>query len=256
MQVATTSIFIKRLTGLALSVAALAAQAQSQTFATPDVAAFTPSASLLGALNPAKTTLTSDAPVTCCAQIQVVSPIFTLDTRPRPLALVSTTVNTQTGAVQQAQLGYSLSITAPSANIVTTGGSLTLSNLLIDFDQHAVYADINGANGVGPVSHVNMWTFAQAGGTLNLALDAGTPNLAGFHAEVPTLAITSTGYDVFANSLGLTTDGKKSLSATLDYGRLNVGTVPEVSTTALMLVGLGAMGLLTRRRSVRGVNSR
>jgi hypothetical protein len=248
MQVATTSIFIKRLTGLALSVAALAAQAQSQTFATPDVAAFTPSASLLGSLNAAKTELTSDGPKTCCLFPQVISPIVKLDTSPRALSLVSTTVNTQTGAVQQAQLGYSLSFKNSSANVVTTGGSLTLSNLLIDFDQHTVYADINGANGVGQLSHVNMWTFAQASGTLNLALDAGTPNLAGFHAEVPTLAITNTGYDVFANSLGLTKDGKASLATVLNYGTLTVGAVPEASTTLLMLAGLSAMGLVTRRR--------
>jgi hypothetical protein len=250
MQVATTSIFIKRLTGLALSVAALTAQAQSQTFATPDVAAFTPSASLLGSLNAAKAAVTSDGPKTCCWYIQVISPnpIVKPDTSPRPLSLVSTTVNTQTGAVQQAQLGYSLSFKTPSANIATTGGSLTLSHLLIDFDQHTVFADINGANGIGQLSHVGMWTFAQASGTLNLALDAGTPDLAGFHAELPTLAITSTAFDLFATSMGLTTDGKKSLSAALDYGTLSVGAVPEASTTLLMLAGLSAMGLVTRRR--------
>jgi hypothetical protein len=67
------------------------------------------------------------------------------------------------------------------------------------------------------------------------------------------LSITTAGFNVFTQSLGLLTLGVGALQTVDDFGTItstiNVSAVPEPSVYALMGVGLVAVGLVSRRRT-------
>lgn len=147
-----------------------------------------------------------------------------------------------------------VTLTVPQRTAVSSGGSLTVTDLDADLSTKTVYATIIGTNGVGTISHLALWTFSGIGGSTSLSAS---------NLTLTNLAITIQGFNAFRQSLGLLTLGKAALAAVTDYGTLSalvnspldlgapppwyVSSLPEPSTYAFMGLGLVGIVLSTRR---------
>lgn len=232
------------------------------------------SSTLIGALNAGRVSVTGVEPavanvtfktnnITKVVSINTASaaaPVTSLTGDYGNGTLVATQVTTAGGALQ----------TAASSNIATTGGSLSVTNLRVDLVNKKVFADLNGGNGVGLRTNVDLWSIGSIIETdSTFTTNTGNPNpttflyptLAAGQSQVITsynqirgLSINAAAYELFATSLGLTANGRNSLSTVTDFGVINsaisvkVTAVPEPSTYAMMVAGLVGLGVVARRR--------
>jgi len=218
------------------------------------------STTLIGALNAGKVQVSGIAPATATvvnktnAATGVVSissasaaaPVTSLTGDLVGSTLTVTNVGTVGGAFQN----------APTKNIATNTGSLSITNLNVDLVNKKVFADLVGGNGVGSMSQVYLWdivnpivgsttfTIPAAGGVMS-----STNTISG-------LKITTSSFDIFAQAMGLTANGITSLKTVTDFGTIvstisakATPTIPEPSTYALMGLGLVGMSLVARRRA-------
>lgn len=150
-------------------------------------------------------------------------------------------------------------------NFASTGGAVSFGNLSVQIADPShinVYADVSGSNGLASQAHMLLWTSSglSAGSDTTVSM----ANKDSFNFALPDLYLTDAGKAALAQGLGLTATGQSIFGGVGSYGRLNVsmtfsatewgsGTtpaVPEPSTYALMLVGLGAAaGVAARRRA-------
>lgn len=207
----------------------------------PQAALLSLSADLLGTLDTTKTNIMSYGAATATAWkdtdgfyagASVGAPVTSL------------TLDTGTGSVQSFTTTGGFSMSTPTLKNVSSGGSLTVTDLNIDLANKKVYATLIGGNGVGTFNHFYLWDIASITGATNVQ-SAGmyTTTLAG-------LSITTEGFNKFATSLGLLNLGMSALVGITDYGTITVVAVPEPSTSALM--GLGLAGLLISKRRRQG----
>lgn len=123
-------------------------------------------------------------------------------------------------------LGSFKLVASPAA--LTTGGELTLSNLRIDYTTKTVYATALGTNGVGTRYNVALWTYSSASG--DLIFPGGN-----IQTTVSGLQLTADGFNVWAQSLGYTNNGRLSL-ASIAQNPSGFGTITTtVSTTGAPL---------------------
>lgn len=148
-----------------------------------------------------------------------------------------------------------LTMTAPYLKSVTTGGTLTVTDLRADLSAQTIYATVIGGNGVGTLNDMALWHFS------GLSSQNG-PYLT---ATITGLSITTQGFDAFTKSLGLLPLGKSALNGVTDFGTITstlvsnvldmppapwfVTSVPEPSSYALMGLGLIGLAAAKRRRS-------
>lgn len=140
--------------------------------------------------------------------------------------------------------------TSPVMKYVSSGGSLTVSDLNVDLVNKKVYATVIGANGVNTLSNYYLWDIVHP--VTQDTFSAGNNTL----SQVSGLQITTAGFNTFVQALGLLSLGKGALGTVTDFGTITtvmnvsgtVPSVPEPSTYALMALGMVGIGLVARRR--------
>jgi len=158
--------------------------------------------------------------------------------------ITSLTVDTDTGSVQSFATTGGFSMTSPTLKSVSSGGSLTVTDLNIDLANKKVYATLIGGNGVGTFNNFYLWDIGSITGSTNV----NSPGQ--YITTFSGLSITTEGFNKFTTSLGLQKLGLSALAGITDYGTITVVAVPEPSTSALM--GLGLAGLLISKRRRQG----
>ncbi|WP_298008419.1 PEP-CTERM sorting domain-containing protein [uncultured Aquabacterium sp.] len=134
-------------------------------------------------------------------------------------------------------------------NLASSGGSLSVTNIHADLTTKRVYVDIVGGNGVGTLTNFYLWDFATITGDTTVRAGVLTNTLSGL-----TIAggIGGEAFNTFSKSLGLLAPGISALEGITNYGSIvstiEVTAVPEPSSVALMLAGLGVAGVMARRR--------
>ena len=213
--------------------------------------ALTFSADLLGALDTGKIAASAYGAATPTilkdtdgfyTSIQVSAPMATLSLDTDTLEVVG--VGTKGG----------LTLTAPVVKSVSSGGSLTVTDIKADLSSKTIFATIIGANGVGTVNNMALWHFS------GLSSQSGGP----VTATITGLSITPQGLDAFSKSLGLQSLGWATVNGVTDFGTIttilaanvldtppplwHVSSIPEPSTYALMGLGLVGLTAMKRRR--------
>lgn len=164
--------------------------------------------------------------------------------------MTSLNIDTVTGNLLSVATIGGATQTSPVVKKVSTGGTLTVSDLNVDLTAKKVFATIIGANGVGTLSNVYLWDIGTITGATSFA-GAGT-----YNTELSGLSITTEGFNLFVKSLGLLTTGKNALAGVTDYGTISstivataVPAVPEPATYAYLIGGLAIVGMSLRRRA-------
>lgn len=129
------------------------------------------------------------------------------------------------------------------------GGSLLISNMMIDLQGQRIHADVVGSNGVGTIRGLHMWNF-KTGGTPALMSGHTSQGHEFFMPNLLTdLSFSEPGLKAYLESLGLNMPiGLDVVSlASNQVGQVSIQAIPEPSTDVLSAVGLALMALASRR---------
>lgn len=171
-----------------------------------------------------------------------------------------TLLTLDTDSLEVLRLGATggLTLTMPALKSVTSGGSLTLTDLTADLGAKTIYATIIGSNGVGTIDHFALWTFATVTGQ-TVYTGSGL-----YESDISDLALTSDGSSKFSQALGMVDRIRLPVEGP-SFGTLHTmfqttlccapppSVIPEPANHTLMGLGLG-LGVLgamaARRKSV------
>lgn len=248
---------------VAALVCALAAGTTSATELSVDVAnqrlggTFDASWDFLAAMDTAKMTMTSVG----AAWPDVGKDTDGFYTRAAvSMPLVSVGIDDVQSKVLTEQFSGGFTLTAPKLKSVSTGGTLTVTDLTVDVASKAVYGTVSGSNGLGTLSNVKlMYAMGSAAGpSVTWSVPTCGPGVwdcMGSIGSAPTVSLsglylTTEGFDAFAKGLGLVVLGRTALSSVTDIGSLTVAVVPEPASYALMSVGLAGVLLVARRKAI------
>lgn len=145
--------------------------------------------------------------------------------------LVSLNVDGATDDLQSAAGAGGITVTAPVLRAISSGGTVTITDLNVDLNTKTVYATVIGANGVGTQTNVALWTLDTVLGPTNIASPSNGSSQ--FNLAVQGLHLTANGNTVVTSALGLQTLGKAATAAISDFGSIamsidSVVTLPPV----------------------------
>ena len=241
---------VKHIAAVAAFVAMGAAHAAPVTVHTGDVfdgmkfsgsASLTLSGDVLGALDTGKIAL-SPSGVAVPTIEKDADGFYALATIQAPI--ISVTFESTNHEVLKVGTQGGLTMTAPVVKSVSSGGSLTVTDLTANLTNNTIYATLIGANGVGTLTNFALWNFASiSGGTVITGNGTYNNILTG-------LSITPDGFNKFSQSLGLLKLGVNALKGIDNYGTINstISAVPEASTTAYSLAGMALVGFMLSKR--------
>lgn len=208
------------------------------------------SADLLGALDTAKMTAVAYAPATASVQKDSDGYYSSISAS---APMVGLGLNTDTFDVTYVQTKGGMTLTAPVLKSVSSGGSMTVTDIKADLTTKTIFATIIGANGFGTQT-LGLWTYDTiTGPTKYTGPGQYVDDITGLH-------LTAAGNTAFVTSLGLLSLGKSALAGIADYGSIHsaINTtlvidptpgVPEPSTYVLMGLGLVGIAFTARRKA-------
>jgi hypothetical protein len=123
-----------------------------------------------------------------------------------------------------------LTLTQPLLRNVSTGGSLTISNLSVDLLTKRVYATIVGANGVGTLTDYYLWDFDSVSGATTVPQPATSTSPGTNTITVTGLRLTADSLNKTVTSLGMVRIGSTALGSVFDFGSI---TLPVTATPVL-----------------------
>ncbi|KGM40543.1 hypothetical protein JY96_12205 [Aquabacterium sp. NJ1] len=207
----------------------------------PQAARLDFSVDLLAALDTSKTNVVGYGAATATV-LKDSDGFYTEATDAAPIT--SLTIDTGTQQVLSFSTTGGVTMTAPVLKSVSSGGSLTVTDLNIDLANKKIYATLIGGNGVGTLNNVYLWDIGSITGSTS------TQNSGTYITTLTGLSITTEGFNKVMTSLGLFNFGESALTGVTDFGTITVVAVPEPGTPALM--GLGLAGLLISKRRRQG----
>jgi PEP-CTERM motif-containing protein len=152
----------------------------------------------------------------------------------------------------------------PEDENFTTGGSLAITNLRLDLVEKRIYASVLGANGVGSLDNVALWTTGSISGTtvvpseslIHLADGSGRVILDAtlFDTRFSGIKLTDQGTALWKQSMGYVELGPKALESVTSFGDITTSAVPEPSAYALLMGGMMVLSGLAIRRQRQNVH--
>ncbi|TAK91106.1 MAG: hypothetical protein EPO09_16430 [Aquabacterium sp.] len=110
--------------------------------------------------------------------------------------------------------------TFPARRGLTTGGSITISDLQVDLATKRVLATVTGANGVGTLTNFALWNFNTVeGSTTVIPSMLNTTAITTF--KVSGLQLTTDGFNTITTALALGNIGKSALRSIADFGSVS-----------------------------------
>jgi hypothetical protein len=132
--------------------------------------------------------------------------------------ITSLTIEDTTDQAQSTTGKGGLAISSLPIKAVSSGGSLTITDLKVDLVTKKVYATLIGANGVGTLTNYYMW---DATTITPVALPVGNGQSSN-SVVVSGLRTTTDSFNQLVKALGLITLGKSAFQGVTDYGYVTV----------------------------------
>jgi hypothetical protein len=226
------------------------------------IATLTLSTEMLGALDTGKASVANYGTVSTLATEKDTDGYYVSVASTSPMQTL--TLDDESLAILGMGSTGGLTVTTPMLKSVTSGGSLSIIDISTDLSTKTVYATLIGANGVGTVTNVAMWTFDKIEGPTRFGDANPIVN------DITGLSLTNDGWNKWVQALGLVQLGRTSMEGLDVFGSLHTVTsfsqicdgsygagcggptpsIPEPASHTLMALGLGlgVLGAMAARR--------